>query len=208
MKPMIFISVQMIRDIGGISSSILNLLNELHNEYDITLCVSGHYISPNVQLPNDVKVISGSKLIRDAIIDRRMLNNQNLFQKGRRLMVRFLRRMVGMERIIEWGIQGIKVKGEYDVAIAFAHDRYYKGHLMEGGDYGLVLKNVTAKRKVAWMHTDLRQEGYDHEVCEKAYRDFDAIVNVSEDNKKLFDSMVPEFANKSFVVYKDRKSVV
>lgn len=189
-------------DIGGISTSILNLLNEIHGEYDITLCTTENYISPHVTIPADVHILKGSSIIGDSINYRLLLNGQNIVRKAWRMFVRLIRRKLGMRFIIDCGLKQIKVPNVmYDVAIAFSNDIYRGGMISEGGDYDLIVRKVNAKRKVAWMHNDLKKEGYDYDICLRVFRDFDAIVNVSKDNKALFDSVIPEYAIKSYVVY-------
>ena len=201
-KKKIFISLQKIIDIGGISTSVLNLLNEIHGEYDITLCTTENYISPHVNIPTDVHILNGSSIIGDSINYRTLLSEQNIVRKLWRMLVRLMRRILGMRFIVDCGMKQIKVPNvTYDAAIAFSNDIYSNGKLSEGGDYDLIIHKVKAKRKVAWMHNDLQKEGYDHDICLRAFRDFDAIVNVSKDNKALFDSVIPEYAIKSHIVY-------
>ena len=60
----ILFSVVVLKGIGGIESSLLNLLNNLsESEYDIDLCVIGNYISGVTQIPDYVNVIKGNKII-------------------------------------------------------------------------------------------------------------------------------------------------
>lgn len=202
MKPKIFITVQKIIDQGGISTSILNLLNEIHEIYDVTLCSIEDYISPNVAIPSGVKIIRGSALIGDAILNQQLLTHQNPFRKLKRVFTRFVRRRKGMVYIVNKGLQQIQVpKIEYDAAIAFSGDLYNEGHLMEGSEYEFVSNYVKAKHKVAWVHNDIRKQGYTHEIALNSFRGFDAIVAVSYDNKALVDEMVPEYKQKVLVVY-------
>lgn len=202
MKPKLFISLQIIYDQGGISTSIKNLLNEIHHQYDITLCAVGCYISDKASIPNDVTIIGGSPWIRDTIINRKFLKDQSLFTHVRRNVRRLIRRVMGTHYIIERGLSEVQLPDvEYDAAIAFSNDKYSNGRIGVGGVYDLITQRVKAKRKVAWMHNDLSQEGYDRNIALRAFKDFDAIVSVSYHNKSLLDKMVPEYNDKSFVVY-------
>lgn len=202
MKKTLFISVQKIIDQGGISASIQNLLNEIHDEYDITLCPIEDYISPNANIPSDIIILRGSSLIRDAVSDSRLLSHQSFFHKLLRYGARVLRRCLGMDFIINWGIKQIRVPCEdFDAAIAFSGDLYRNGHITRGGEYQLISRVVRAKRKVAWVHNDIRRLGFNHEICLKAFCQFDSIVSVSYDNKSILDEMVPEYKEKSYVVY-------
>ena len=202
MKKRVFITVQKIIDQGGISTSILNLLNEIHEIYDVTLCSIEDYISPNVAIPKDVKIVRGSSLIGDAVLNRQLLTYQNPFRKLKRAFTRFVRRRRGMAYIVNKGLHQIQVPNvEYDAAVAFSGDLYVNGKLMEGGEYEFVANYVKTNRKVAWVHNDIRKEGYTHEIALKSFRSFDAIVTVSYDNKALVEEMVPEYKDKVLVVY-------
>lgn len=202
MKKKIFIAVQNIIDQGGISKSIQNLLNEIHEQYEVTICAVCNYISPNVSLPDDVKIIPGSQMIGDAILNRNLLKN-TFGGQIRMIVTRWLRRKKGMSFIVNKGRNRIKVPNDYyDVAIAFSGDRFDKnGVICDGGDYEFILQNVKAKRKIAWIHNDLRKEGLTHDVGLRVFEDFDAIVSVSYENKSLVDAILPEYKNKSFVIY-------
>lgn len=59
----IFISNLQLLDIGGISTSLLNFLNELKKDNDITLCILSNYVSNNVSLPKEIRVIQGSNML-------------------------------------------------------------------------------------------------------------------------------------------------
>lgn len=198
----IFISVIMLKDIGGISTSTVNLLSEIAHEHDVTLCVLGDYISEDIKLPKNVKIIKGSKILKDCYCDRDMLSQQTNFQKTVRSIRRLARRLIGTEKIVNYAIKKVKVPEEYDVAIAYSNDIYAEnGKLIAGGVNSFVLKNVKATKKISWIHNDAKKIGFTKELCIKMFKDYDAIVNVSYDCKYVFDEIILEFTNKSFVVY-------
>lgn len=198
----LFIGVIVIRDIGGISRSIINLMKNIHSEYNITLCVLEDFISPNVHIPGNVKIIRGSKLIQDGFIDRNSLKSDTFLARARRTVNRINRRLVGPQKYISSAIEKMKIEGEYDVAIAFSNDLYnHKGELVAGGVNELVLKKVKAQKRVAWIHNDPRECGFTRDICRRDFNDFDVVVNVSYDCKKIFDDLVPEFKWKSMVAY-------
>lgn len=198
----IFISVVMIKDIGGISTSILNLLSKISPENDITLCVFADYISPDIKLPENIKLIKGSEFLRDCYSDRNMLKSQTMTQMATRNIRRFIRRARGTEAVVNREIKKIKVPGEYDVAICYSNDIYDKeGKLAAGGVNAFIAEQVKAKCRVSWVHNDARNIGFTKELCIKMFENYDAIVNVSNDCKKVFDEIIPKYADKSFVVY-------
>lgn len=202
MKKKVFIAINSIINQGGVSTSIQNLLNEIHQLHDITLCAINDYISPSIDLPKDINIIPGSRLIGDAITNRNFLR-YGLFNKLKMLATRLLRRIKGFDYIIEKGIKQINVPFvEYDVAIAFSGNQFdSKGNLYVGGDYELVRNRINAKWKVAWMHNDIRMQGYTRDIALREFSDFDSIVAVSDENKKKIADLVGEYKNKVHVVY-------
>lgn len=64
----ILFSVVVLKGIGGIESSLLNILNNLccDTGYVIDLCVIGNYISPTTVIPGNVHVIQGNRILEYA----------------------------------------------------------------------------------------------------------------------------------------------
>ena len=201
-KPKILISVYCIKDIGGISTSISNLLNEIHDIFDVSLIVPCNFISKNRVIPDNVRILKGSNVMRDIVIDRKFLANQNFFEKALRNTRRFINRRFFKGKMAYHALSRIKVPGSYDVAIAFADESFTKeGRLERDFDYKLILNNVKAKRKIAWIHNDPNKQFWTKERCLKELTPFDAVVNVSQECKRIFDDIIPEFEYKSKVVY-------
>ncbi|MBU3841898.1 MAG: glycosyltransferase [Candidatus Fusobacterium pullicola] len=82
---------------------------------------------------------------------------------------------------------------EYDKAIAYAGP-------MALIDYYIANK-VKAKKKLGWIHFDITTVGVDRNLLRKLYKKFDEINIVSKDAKEKFDSVFPEFKNKTKVFY-------
>lgn len=197
----LFISVFCIKEIGGISTSVTNLLKEIHNKYNVSLCVPSNYISPRYEIPQDITIIPGSNVLRDATVSQKSLNWQNPLQKIRRIIVRTIKKLLPRNVLVNYALDRICIKGEYDVAIAFADEGFDKKYKVGGEDFRIVLNNVTAKRKIAWIHNDPKKLGWTPELCEQELSGFDAIVNVSQECKDIFDEIMPSYKNKSWLVY-------
>lgn len=191
-----------IKSIGGISSSLLNFINEIKKDNSITVYVLDNYIDPSVELPNDVCVIKGNNFLEDCFVPRKVLKHHTVFRKCVRYGRLILRKIIGRENAIKYGIKRIRHNEQYDIAIAFSNDIYDKaGHMVSGGAYLFVDKNVNAKVKFAWIHNELYSLGFNREICLRDFKNFDYVVNVSQDCKKQFDSLVPEYRDKSIVIY-------
>lgn len=188
------------KEIGGITPSTLNLLNEISDSHDVTLCVLGYW-SPQKTIPAKVKIIKGSSWWYDCKTPRNKLKYANLFCRIRGFARRVLVRCLGQEFMISQAVRQIKAPEEYDVAIAYTNNIYRDGLLSYGGDNDVVLKRVNAKKKIAWIHNDPVKVGFNHDLCIKMFEEFDSVVCVSKDNKRILDDLCPEYASKTFVVY-------
>ena len=198
----ILISCFTIRDIGGISTSVLNLLNGIHDKYDVSLCVLSNEISPNVDIPNDIRIIPGSDVFQDAFGSRRSFRKYPILRRIRAWYRRFYKIFFGVSAALEKVTQHYKIDEGFDAAIAFYNSAYSpKGVKNIGGDFEFIINSVKSRRKIAWMHNDAHKLGFTHDIALKEFKRFDAIVNVSYDCKGTFDKIVPEYKDKSFVVY-------
>ena len=91
-----------------------------------------------------------------------------------------------------------KIKENYDIAISFSNDVPKFKNVLMSNDF--VMNSINAKYKVAWIHNDIDKLGFTRSYALERYKNFDAIVNVSEACKQQFDTLVPKFIHKSFVV--------
>ncbi len=82
---------------------------------------------------------------------------------------------------------GEKNETEYDLAVAF----------LEGGSAYYVADRVKAKRKLAFVHVDYALAGYCRELDLGCYDAFDRIYAVSEEVKKSFLAVYPEYERKT-----------
>lgn len=81
-----------------------------------------------------------------------------------------------------------KIPGEYDAAIGFI------------GIHDVLNKKVSAKVKLGWIHTDYSQLNPIKEKDIKTYSKLDYIVHVSDDCKKQFLKIYPQFEEKTIVI--------
>ena len=197
----ILITAIQLTGIGGIESSLVNLLSNISDKYEIDLCVVGNYISKKTNIPANVRIVKGSKFMEYVCADYKVRKKDfKLFEKPFVIASKMLRHKIGMKRIVEIAFRNFKIPGEYDVAISFVNDTHRFNSYMGGAEY-VVLNCVKAKQKVAWIHNDANRLGFTYENSYGNYSKFDKLVNVSYACKNIFDSKFPEFKGKSFVVY-------
>lgn len=81
--------------------------------------------------------------------------------------------------------------GTYDIAIAFAGPADFISYL--------VVKKVSARKKIQWIHFDIEKVLRDYKFGKKFYPYFDQIFCVSQSSKDIFLKNFPQFKNKTDV---------
>lgn len=196
----ILFSVVVLKGIGGIESSLINLLNNINSpEYEIDLCIIGNYISEVTEIPKHINVIKGNKVVEFCCVEYAdMKKYMSRYQLMCAAGVKILKKIIGYRKILKVCLPFMKIKKEYDVAISYLNDKFLD--VYSGGCDDFIKECVTAKRKIAWIHNDARQHGLTKSICIPKYKAFDYIVNVSQGCKRIFDEIVPEYKYKSKVV--------
>ena len=188
--------------IGGVERSLASLLNALDCErYKVSLFLWAHegefmrMIPPGVELlPEDDRYASIERPIKNVLFSRS-------FPIG---LARLVSKFVWVCRSRFFGVNGFllprslhfclpflkPIKGEYDLAISFL------------SPHELVIKKVTAKRTVGWIHTDysVMECGVDHDFELPVWQELDTIAAVSGSVKETFDKVFPEVAEKVSVI--------
>lgn len=210
MKKILFV-ISTIRNIGGIKTSLMNLLNNIDlNKYEVSLCVLSNNLSDTAIIPQKIKVVKSPKVIEIAKtrLIRENFKNNSLILNFQLLLVKFLVKVLGLNRFIYLVSKLYKIPQKYDVAISYANDIPINKHIE--GSNAFVLNFINAKKKFSWIHNDPYRLGFNNSYCTEVYKGFDRIVNVSKACKDMLDEIVPEYKNKSDFVYNmmDYNSIV
>lgn len=88
---------------------------------------------------------------------------------------------------------GVKIKEEYDIAIAFDGPKAY------GVFY--TIDAINAKKKILWIHGDIQKENAVTPFVEQYYSSYDRIITVSQEAKKVLLDTFPKLKDKVEVVY-------
>lgn len=193
-KKILFVTNAMV--IGGSTTSLLSILSRLdYSKYDVDLAL---YINKGELfhlIPKEVNLLPPIRKYEN--------NKQEYFHRilSLRYMFHFL-----ISRVIEkkdkvgmHGAQYLEYKDveflrhidkKYDVAVAF----------LEGFSCKYVAKHIEANRKIAWIHVNYSDSGFNPKYDKDSMSVFDRIVLVSEDNKQSFDYNFPMLASKSMVI--------
>lgn len=164
---------------GGAERVLINILKNIdYNFYSIDLLLlveEGIYLS---ELPEQVNILRVYP----------KLNIENtIIKKSNRAFRRFFNKYF-LDKVY------YKItKKNYDIEIAF----------LEGPTTKLLLKSSNkCSKKIAWIHNDLKK----YRVMPKSeeiecYQKVDKVICVSEDTKKVFVDLYPQYIDKTDVIY-------
>ncbi len=187
--------------VGGVQTSLVNLLKNMAktDEYDIDLFVfgRGEFLT---EVPEMVKVIYGNRLLSLAATPfKEVVERGGNIDLALRMFLMILVRLAGSDRLYRWFFKKQRIKKTYDAAVSYFND--VPNNYFNRGTNLFVSEFADAKEKTAWIHNDPIKMGFDRDECIETYRSFDRIVCVSKAVKKKFDQLLPEYADKTEVVY-------
>lgn len=189
--------------IGGAERALLGLLNAIDaNKSDIDLLIYSHEGEFMSLIPNNVNLLSYDSRFNVFANPIKTLIKRGAYRAT------LARIMAKIQDLIYCKVHGVahsvwhqqqlnhrylikqipQVKGKYDLAICFI------------GVPSVIVKRVDAKVKMGWVHTDYSKLIFDINLDREMYSQLSYIVNVSIDTKKIFDSIYPEYKNKSIVI--------
>lgn len=182
--------------IGGVQKALLNLLQTLHADYDITLLLfycGGALLN---EVPSDVRVCAAGGAFRYF----GMTKNDVSMVRDRLLRAFWagVTRVLGMPFstrlacLLQKRIQG------FDAAISFLHSG--AAHTFYGGCNALVLNCVDAKKKITYLHCDYGQIRAASAYNADLYRRFDEIVACSDGCRRAFLNVHPQLTGKTCVI--------
>ncbi len=192
MKKIIFVINNF--ETGGVQKSLLNLLLEIHDKYEITLLTFFGNDEFEKSLPKDIKVIKLKNSFRQLGLSSTHIKNKS-FLYAERIFYVTVTKFFGRSFAIRlMSLFKKKYKG-YDVAISYIHEASQKS--LYGGCNEFVLNMVKAKKKVGWLHCDFSLCGANNPRSKEIYSKFDTIVACSEGCRKAFLKCLPEFEEKT-----------
>ncbi|MBS6764927.1 MAG: glycosyltransferase [Clostridium sp.] len=191
--------------IGGIQSSLINLMSNIvlaDDSIEITLCVLSNRIDTMDRIPSAVHIIPGLFDYECCIQNFKdiFFEKHSLQKKVKIVKYKILNKLFGFDYSFDKALYKFSISGQYDVAIAWSNDMFDGGKRITGGCGDVVLKKIKAKRRYAWVHNEFEELGFNRSICLSMFDNFNGIVNVSAICKRTFDSFVPEYSSKSFVV--------
>lgn len=191
MKRIVFVTNNM--ETGGVQISLLNLIKEIHNDFDITVLSLALKEEYKNLLPQNVRLIGADSPFRYFGFSQNELKNRPLMYIAR-FFWGSLVKVFGRSETIKLMSFFQKKVGDYDVAISYLHEGSQKS--IYGGCNEFVLRKIKAKKKIAWLHCDFEQCGANNQQSKTIYSQFDKIVACSDGCRASFVSCLPELADK------------
>lgn len=184
---------------GGVQKSLINLIQKINGQFDITLYLfsnSGDHVK---DIPPQVRVIEAPPLIKILGISQAQSKKLGLLYYLVRALCVLYSKLINNHLPISLLLKAQRKLKGYDIAISFLHSGHDKSFY--GGCNEFVLERVLAKQKVAFIHCDFLKSGGNTKRNRKNYQLFNKVALVSHACRNVFIEAVPAMSEKAFTVY-------
>lgn len=182
--------------IGGVQKALVNLLWCIRERYDITLLLFHKGGECLKDIPPEVKVITADSAYR--YLGMTKYDKVSRYQSLMRSFFAGITRIFGRRYAVALMAMGQKKLTGYDAAISYLHNGSDK--MFYGGCNEFVLRHVSAKKKITFLHGDYMLCGANTQQNAKQYGRFDAIAACSEGCANKFMQAQPQLAERVMVV--------
>ncbi|WP_158555783.1 glycosyltransferase [Peribacillus glennii] len=196
-KKVLFVNNNLVA--GGVQRSLVNLIHQIKDEYEITLFVfncSGDYAK---LIPPEVKVIEASPFLKLLGMSQAQTKKMGIIFYVARAACALYTKIFSNHFPLSFLVSTQKKLSGFDVAISFLHNENEK--ILYGGCNEFVLKRVKAKQRITFIHCDILNNGTNTARNRSIYKYFDKIAAVSEGCRRNFIKAVPELEEKTYCVY-------
>ena len=184
--------------LGGVASSMLNLLREISFRYEIDLLCFSHEGPMKELLPRNVNILPTNKWLSILGDTQRLTMEKSKVMGIIRFLLRGLSMVFGSDFFRRMIISTYGHLNGYDYAISFTHDLNHK--IFCGGANRFVAEFTDAPRKITFVHCDFSKYGGNTKIERDYYHRFDRIACCSEGCKRVFDSCIPDLSSRTVVV--------
>lgn len=181
---------------GGVETALIDLLKSIPSKERQNISV--HCLRDGGELYDKVKSLAEIKIIPCTISKIDVINavkEGNLFRAFKIVFTRLCistKKKIVQRRMIEKD-QVHPIQEQCDIAVAY--------HIPFSLVPIYVAYNVTAKRKILWIHNDPLTEKPGDDSFLDCFDKFDEIICVSESAKRSFLSLYPSLQNRTKVIY-------
>ena len=183
--------------IGGIQKSLLNLLNCINKDYDVTLLLFSNYGTLFKDIPKNIKVIFADKRIQ--VLGTPWSDiKKNPFLVYYKLCSKMICMVKGKEAALSFLFKHQKLITGYDAIISYSHCTPEKVLSICTPEF--VLNCTKSKNKICFIHCDYIHSDTFSEHNNLIYKRFNKIACCSESVRMNFLQMIPELKDKTFTV--------
>ena len=197
MKKILFVINNL--NIGGIQKSLVNLLNELVNEYDVSLVVFSEEGELFNELPSNIKIIKVNKILQVLGISQNEAKEKGLYIWGLRTIGAIWSKLFGNYLPIKLLMFFCKIREEFDYGISYA--QFSPKNYFSGGSNEFILNSVNCKVKITFLHCDFEHYGGNNAYTRKNYYKFDKVIACSEGTRMQFLKIIPNLRDRTLVVH-------
>ena len=184
-------------DMGGIQKSLVNLVKEVYEEYDITLLLFSKSGSLLQEIPEKVKIITPLKAYRILGLEKKELKKYPLLFALKAVLLAYSQISSRRSAMKLLGLFQKRIRG-YDAVISYSH--FPHPNYFGNGCADFVLDKTVCKNKICFVHCDYLNFGGQTEANNRAYMEFDKIACCSDSVRERFllGSKLPD--NKVYTV--------
>ncbi len=175
--------------VGGIQSSMLNMINALKEDYDIDLCVFYNNGQLKDRLPEGINVIKTNKLLQLHGMSVGDAKKSGFFVYLARLFLGGFARLFTNKLFFNIAMMLQKPLKSYDAAIAYHHED--SPNAVVSGFYRFVSKKTDAPIKLGWIHYDPYKISFDDRRNERYMEKMTKIICVSKGTADIFKKRHP-----------------
>lgn len=195
--------------VGGIQSSMINMVNELSKEYDVDVFLYNPEGKLRDRLSPEVSVLPTTVFFKSlALSYKEALKTGNIVLIILKFLFGVWTKLIDNRLPILIATKTIRKMKGYDLAVAFRPET--RRNLTVSGFARVLNRCVEAKKKAVWIHFDILKLNNDNQFNKKYYGGIDKIVCVSESVMKAFESVNPDLSDKMDYCYNifDYKSII
>ncbi len=195
MKKVVFVINELAT--GGVPQSLINLINEIKDSYEVTLLVFYLREEEKRKIPNGINTIVLNSPYKHLGMSKADVKGKPLAFFVHAFWV-YLTKFFGRSCVIRiMSLFQEKIKG-FDCAVSFIHEA--NQHSLYGGCNEFALDKIVCNNHISWLHCDFESIGISKKQSEIIYNRFDKIVACSEGCRQSFLRVLPNMYNKCTVI--------
>ena len=186
--------------LGGIQTSLINMLNVIKNDYDVTLAIFNPHGPLKIKLPEGVKLLKLSPFVQVlgmSVTDCKSYGN--LFHRVFKFLVSVWSKLFNNTFPVAFALAFQKNVGDYDIVVSYHHETSKKSTVTGFGEFAL--KKCSAPVKIAWIHADFIATKLATAKNLRTYEKFDKIISVSKTCMESFKAVYPSLKEKCDYCY-------